>query len=94
MLFRSYVLALLGEDDPVSGETGDLAWDRTTLGAWLDPERVLEGLLIATSRSPRRLDQLTALITELERTEQGRAVIPDDFRAVWDPIRAATAGQQ
>ena len=86
--FLRYVLALLGEDDPVTG-SDDGAWAPAAMGAWLDPERILESLLLAASRSPERLGQLERLITELERTERGRGVIPNDFRAVWEPVWAA-----
>lgn len=89
--FLRYVLALLGEDDPTAGEAGAAAWERTALGAWLDPERVLEGLLIAASRSPQRLEHLARLIRELDRSEKGRAVVPDEFRGVWDPVWTAVA---
>lgn len=60
------------------------------MGAWLDPERVLESMLLAASRSPQRLEHLQRLVVELERTERGRSVIPDDFRSVWEPVWAAT----
>ena len=90
--FLRYVLALLGDEDPTAGDVEDGAWTSTALGTWLDPERVLESLLLAASRSPHRLDQLQRLVVELERTQRGRDVIPDDFRAVWEPVRAAVAG--
>ena len=86
--FLRYVLALLGEDDPVAG-SDEGAWTSASMGAWLDPERILESLLLAASRSPQRLQRLERLIIELERTERGRGVIPDDFRAVWEPVWAA-----
>ena len=89
--FLRYVLALLGEDDPVAGEADGAPWERTAVGVWLDPERVLEGLLIAASRSPRRLEHLARLVRELDRTEKGRAVVPDDFRVVWDAVWAVVA---
>ena len=84
--FLRYVLALLGDVDLAEGEAGDAAWDRTAMGVWLDPERVLEGLLVTASRSPRRLEHLARLIRELDRTERGREVVPDDFRAVWESV--------
>lgn len=89
--FLRYVLALLGDDDPIGADVdGGGAWATTALRAWLDPERVLEGLLLAASRSPQRLEQLQRLVVELERTERGRSVIPEDFRTVWEPVWAAT----
>lgn len=88
--FLRYVLALLGDDDPAGGEVEGGAWASTAMGAWLDPERVLESMLLAASRSPQRLEHLQRLVVELERTDRGRSVIPDDFRAVWEPVWAAT----
>ena len=89
--FLRYVLALLGGDDPTAGEAGDEAWERTAIGSLLDPERVLEGLLAAASRSPRRLEHLARLIRELDRSEKGREIVPEDFRAVWDAVWVVVA---
>lgn len=89
--FLRYVLALLGEEDPTAGETGEGAWEGSALGSWLDPERILEGLLVAASRTPRRLEQLDRLLRELHRTERGRSVIPPEFREVWDSVWAVVS---
>jgi hypothetical protein len=50
---------------------------------------LLETLLRALVRNPERLDQAARLVTDLESTPEGRALLPEGFRAVWDPIWSA-----
>lgn len=49
---------------------------------------VLEDLLRTLSREPQRLDSVDRLITDLTQTPEGRELVPPDFLALWETIRA------
>jgi hypothetical protein len=60
-------------------------------GAWRDGaggSGMLEQLVRARARDPRRLDELRAVVDDLQSTPEGRAVIPPEFSAVWEAIVA------
>ena len=50
---------------------------------------MLETLVRTLERSPEKLDHVAKLVTELQSTEEGRALLPDDFDLIWQPIWAA-----
>lgn len=52
---------------------------------------LLESMLRALEREPERLDDVERLVSDLSRTEEGRALLPDGFEAIWRPIAAAKA---
>ena len=50
---------------------------------------LLEALIRALHRNPGQLDQIARLVDDLERTPEGRELLPDGFDTVWRPIWAA-----
>ncbi|MDE2851370.1 MAG: hypothetical protein OXP74_12270 [Acidobacteriota bacterium] len=50
---------------------------------------LLEALLRSLSHSPRRIDEAAQLIADLERTEEGRGLLPEGFAGIWRPVWAA-----
>jgi hypothetical protein len=54
-------------------------WDEATL---------LETLLLSLSRNPDRVEQAACLIAGLERTPEGRRLLPDRLEEIWRPICA------
>src|SRR5690606_25442963 len=51
------------------------------------PVPLLEAMLRALDLDPTRLDDIDSVVTDLLRTEQGRAFLPPDFMRAWEPIR-------
>lgn len=49
---------------------------------------LVESLLRALERSPQRIEEVARLVDDLNRTDDGRALLPDGFAAVWAPILA------
>jgi hypothetical protein len=47
---------------------------------------LLEALVLALARHPEKLDQIDRLITDLKKTPEGTAIIPDGLLDVWEPI--------
>ena len=47
---------------------------------------IFEDMVRALSRDPERLDQINALVESLNKTDEGRALLPDRFMSIWDPI--------
>ena len=65
-------------DDPPPGGTANTS----------DPYDVplLESLVLSLARHPEKLDQIQRLITDLKKTPEGTAIIPDGLLEVWEPI--------
>lgn len=61
--------------DAVSGVFAD------SLGATL-----LESLLRAIDRRPDQIDEVEQIVQDLEKTPEGRRLLPEDFHDVWKPI--------
>jgi|LSQX01.3.fsa_nt_gb hypothetical protein len=47
---------------------------------------LLEPMLRALDREPAKLDQVASLVAELKGTDEGRALLPEEFDEVWEPI--------
>jgi len=47
---------------------------------------MLEALVKALERSPEKLDHVERLVTELSSTEEGRALLPEEFDQIWQPL--------
>ena len=61
-------------------------------GAWdggLNEETLLEDLVRAASRDPRRLEPVRRLIDDFRKTEEGRLIVPDDLFEVWTAVDGA-----
>jgi len=50
---------------------------------------LLETLIRALDHSPGKLDQVSRLITDLGKTDEGQRVLPEGLTSVWEPIWAA-----
>ena len=59
-----------------------------SIGAW-DQTALLEALLRSLSRDTRRIDDVARLISDLERTPEGRNLLPDGLKEIWEPVWAA-----
>jgi hypothetical protein len=86
-----FLLLLLdqsGADDlsfAIEPETGAQA---SQGGTWLFAQwqSLLEPMIHALASDPARLDEISRLMAELEATEAGRRLLPNGWRAVWQPI--------
>lgn len=47
---------------------------------------LLETMLKALDRDPKKLDEVARLVADLRRTPEGAALLPQDFDVVWQPI--------
>lgn len=54
---------------------------------------LLEPLMRAVARDPRRLDDAARLIEDLRRTPEGAALLPEDLAAIWAPIWKVRQGE-
>ena len=89
--FLRFLRALLG------GLEGMVDWargdgERNGSGAWdggLNEETLLEDLVRAASRDPRRLEPVRRLIDDFRKTEEGRLIVPDDLFEVWTAVDGA-----
>ena len=87
-----YLLLLLAEDGTLS--VADLTgaaslgsgWDGTGFHADIP---MLESLVRALERNPEKLDQVARFVNELQGTEEGRALLPEDFDLIWEPLWVA-----
>lgn len=52
-------------------------------------EQILEDLLTTASRAPRRLDTLDATLRQLDARSETRAIVPEEFRNLWQAVDAA-----
>jgi hypothetical protein len=55
---------------------------------------MLESLVRALERNPEKLDQVARFVTELQGTEEGRSLLPEDFELIWEPLWAAREALQ
>lgn len=66
-----------------SGSGGDFVFGR------LGGDTLFEAMLRALTRRPEALDQVADLIRDLEKTEEGRKLLPPGLLAIWRPIEEA-----
>ena len=57
------------------------------------PNGLLEMLLTAISRDPKRLDRIEDLVADLKKTEEGKKLLPESFEAIWNPIIEVRRGR-
>jgi hypothetical protein len=91
------LLLLLGSLDPSWGDLVDLleggvgrTWKRDPL---LASEALLEPLLRSLARDPERLDDIERLVSELVRTPQGKALLPEGWATLWAAVSAVRPGK-
>jgi len=86
-----YLFLLLSEDGSFSladftempGNTGSST--STNEGYHADLP-MLEALVRALESNPEKLDHVERLVTELSSTEEGRALLPEEFDQIWQPL--------
>ncbi|MXW56204.1 MAG: hypothetical protein F4X22_02800 [Gemmatimonadales bacterium] len=63
-------------------------------GGWREAA-LLEALLQSLSRNPNRIDEAARLIADLQKTEEGKELLPDGLGEIWEPVwRARRAGKR
>lgn len=85
-------LILMGEGADVSAfaraARRDGADSPGTFGGW-DQGTLLEALLRSLSHNPRRIDDAARLIADLEKTPEGKDLLPEGLDEIWEPVWAA-----
>ena len=88
-----FLRALLGglegllEVGTEDGAAGTASW-REGLGG----ETLLEDLVRAASRDPKRLEPIRRILDDLGATEEGRAIIPEGLMETWEAVEEAVGG--
>ena len=87
-VMRLLLLLLAGEGISVSDlvGTGGNASDGAASWGAFGSATLLESLLHALDRDPRALDQVHRIVTDLQKTPEGRKLIPERFEEIWAPI--------
>jgi len=93
--FLRYLWLMLRDEagglPPWTGEVSGRDWG-TDYGDSSMP--LLEALVRALSRSPEKLDRLAELVEGLQRTPEGRALLPEGFEPLWEAIIKARSEMQ
>ena len=63
--------------------------ERSPWGTGSAADTLLEDLLRAASRDPKRLRPVRRLVEELSETDGGRTIVPDDLLAAWNALEEA-----
>lgn len=93
---RRYLLLLLAEAASSPAEVLDVI--RTLNGSGREDGRALlslplfEVMVKALHRNPESLDRVAQVISDLQKTPEGRDLLPEGLQAVWEPIWAARKG--
>lgn len=86
------LLILMGEGADVSAfveaARGGDKESPGTFGGW-DQGTLLEALLRSLSDNPRQIDDAARLIADLEKTPEGRDLLPEGLDEIWEPVWAA-----
>lgn len=75
------------------GESGQLA--QAALGggkwawAWSESTALFEPMVRALARDPNKIDEIGSIMNELAKTADGRAILPEGWQEIWEPIRNA-----
>jgi hypothetical protein len=94
------ILLLLGQSDAAFDELAEAVTD----GRWggsarsdgaLGPNAVLEPLLRALAREEERvrLDDIARVVAELERTDEGKALLPAGWHELWAAVETVRAAE-
>ncbi len=84
-------LVLMGDGADVSAFVQPPRRDATDSQGFLgsDQTALLEALLQSLSHNPRRIDDAARLISDLERTPEGKNLLPEGLKEIWEPVWAA-----
>ena len=84
-------LILMGEGADVSAFVQAARRDGTaqqgSFGGW-DQGTLLETLLRSLSHNPRRIDDAARLISDLQKTPEGKNLLPIGLNEIWEPVWA------
>jgi len=87
---RFLALLLAGTSVDAAALVGTDGTDPAHNGAGNGLEQgLLETLIRALDHNPGKLDQVSRLITDLGKTEDGQRVLPEGLTSIWEPIWAA-----
>ncbi|MCA9035675.1 MAG: phospholipase D family protein [Planctomycetaceae bacterium] len=95
-----YLLFLLADDGWDARDTLNLleGIDGSTGGSYDGSSAfdlpLLEPMLKALTKAPEKLDRIAQLVADLEKTPEGRAIIPPEFAETWKPIWEVRKGMQ
>ena len=88
-VLRLLLLILLDEGADVSAFVDAANQDGSGaegfFGGWREAA-LLEALLQSLSRNPNRIDEAARLIADLQKTEEGKELLPDGLDEIWEPI--------
>ncbi|MDE2752223.1 MAG: hypothetical protein OXI83_06575, partial [Gemmatimonadota bacterium] len=91
-VLRLLFLILMGEGADVStflqAERRDGMTAQGPFGGW-GQGTLLEALLRTLSRNPRQIDDVARLISDLEKTPEGKELLPKGLSEIWEPVWAA-----
>lgn len=91
--FRRLLLLLLGTLESASGDGVALhnaePWTGTSSDSPLGLETLLEPLLRTLARAPERLPQINELIVDLQKTMEGRDLLPEGWTELWAAVSSA-----
>jgi hypothetical protein len=66
---------------PPNGNAREVQW-----------QNLFEPMVRALAHDPRKLDEIGRLVRDLQLTEEGRGLLPDDWAAIWEPIWSVRQG--
>lgn len=90
------ILLLLLDKDITEGSS-DNALSPTMKWAWgngTTQTALFENLMRALDRAPHRIEDVARIVEDLNKTPEGRKLLPEGFERIWLPIRAALESLQ
>ena len=83
-----YLFLLLGEEGALSLSeiSGSSRYAGTGNGGFHADIPMLEALVKALERAPEKIDQVAHLVTDLQNTEEGQVLLPEEFEQIWRPL--------
>lgn len=95
--FIRLLMLILGNPTEEGPDPGDINIPYSIPGRPADGPNVLNGLLemllIAISRDPKRIDRIEELVADLKMTEEGKKLLPESFETIWNPIIEVRKGR-
>ena len=89
MAFLRTLLASVGELGQFGN--GEGAWVDGAWGEAFEDEMLLEDMLRTASTDPGRLATIRRLVSDLQKTMEGRQIVPETLLGVWQAVEAALA---
>jgi len=86
-----YLFLLLGEEGSLSlasfaGVSHNASGSTNGSEGYHAEPPMLEALVKALERNPEKLDHVERLVNELSSTEEGQALLPQEFHLIWQPL--------